>query len=94
MEGIIERLEWLEKRYEEINGLMAKDDIISDPEQLQKLAQEQSSIRDTVLRYRQYKDVTRSLTGGPPLPSPTGARRRPPLQSGPRAPEPTPSPPS
>ncbi|MFO8011069.1 MAG: peptide chain release factor 1 [Dehalococcoidia bacterium] len=59
---MIERLEWLEKRYEEINGLMAKDDIVSDPEQLQKLAQEQSSIRDTVLRYQQYKDVTSSLT--------------------------------
>ena len=61
MESIFERLDAIERRYEEINDLMAREEIVTDLEQLQKLAQEQASIRDVVLRYREYREVTKLI---------------------------------
>ncbi|MFO8101378.1 MAG: peptide chain release factor 1 [Dehalococcoidia bacterium] len=58
---MFDRLDALEQRYEEINELMARDDIFSDHEQLQKLAREQASLRDTVLKYQQYREVTEKI---------------------------------
>ncbi|MFP4642516.1 MAG: peptide chain release factor 1 [Dehalococcoidia bacterium] len=58
---MLARLESLEKRYDEINSLMGRDDIVSDPWQLQNLAQEQASIKDAVHKYQEYKAVERDL---------------------------------
>lgn len=55
---LIEKLDSIEKRYEEINALMA---VTSDLERLQALAQEQASIKDLALKYREYKAVDRDL---------------------------------
>ena len=61
MESMFGRLDGIEKRYEEINGLMAREDIVSDMDQLQKLAQEQSTIKDTVLRYQEYREIAKGI---------------------------------
>ncbi len=58
---MFDRLDSIEKRYEEINTLMAQEDIASDLERLQNLAREQASIKDLVLEYREYKAVTNSI---------------------------------
>lgn len=56
-----EKLEQIEKRYQELEQQIALPDISSDPKQLQKLAQERSRIEDVVTRYRQYRDTAKSL---------------------------------
>ena len=58
---MFDRLDSIEKRYEEINTLMAQEDIASDLERLQNLAREQAFIKDLVLEYREYKAVTNSI---------------------------------
>ncbi|MFC2027326.1 peptide chain release factor 1, partial [Chloroflexota bacterium] len=61
IETMFERLDTVEKRYDEINQLMALDDTIADLEKLQELAQEQASIRDMVMQYQGLKAVTNSI---------------------------------
>ena len=58
---MFERLDSIENRYDEINGLMAREEIALDLERLQKLAQEQSSIRDLVLNYQKYKAIVANI---------------------------------
>ena len=61
MERMFDRLDAAEARYDEINELMAQEDVVSDIEQLQSLAQEQAAIRDMVLQYQEYKTVTTNI---------------------------------
>jgi peptide chain release factor 1 len=58
---MINRLESIEKRYQEINQLIAQPDISSNRARLQTLAQEQASLEDSVSKYRQYKAVSKAL---------------------------------
>ena len=58
---MLERLEVVEKRYEELNQLMAQPEIAADHERLQTLAKEQAGISDLVAMYREYKDTARTL---------------------------------
>ena len=58
---LINKLDGIEKRYNELNELMAKPDIATDFEQIKTLSQEQSSIEDLVNKYREYRAVTQSL---------------------------------
>ncbi len=60
---MLNRLESIEKRYEEINQLIAQPDLSTNPARLQALAQEQASLEDTVTRYRQYKAASKALQG-------------------------------
>lgn len=55
------RLETIEKRYEELNQLIAQPELSTNPARLQALAQEQASLEDTVTKYRQYKAVSKTL---------------------------------
>jgi len=55
------RLESIEKRYEELNQLIAQPELSSNLARLQPLAQEQASLEDTVTKYRQYKAVSKAL---------------------------------
>ena len=55
------RLESIEKRYEELSQLIAQPELSSNLARLQTLAQEQASIEDTVTKYRQYKTVSKAL---------------------------------
>ena len=54
---MIERLDLLEKRYEEINNLLMQNEIISDVRKSRELSIELKSIEETVKTYREYKKV-------------------------------------
>ncbi len=58
---MLDRLERIEKRYQELDEQMAAPEVASDLKQLQVLAQERASIEDVVTRYREYKATAKSL---------------------------------
>ncbi len=58
---MLDGLEQIDKRYQELEKQIAVPEIASDPKQLQKLAQERASIEDVVLKYREYKATSKSL---------------------------------
>ncbi|MFA5056245.1 MAG: peptide chain release factor 1 [Dehalococcoidia bacterium] len=58
---MFDKLESIEKRYEELNQLMSQPEVISDLDKLQSLAKEQAWISDTVARFREYKKVLKEL---------------------------------
>jgi peptide chain release factor 1 len=55
------RLELIEKRYEELNQLIAQPELSTNHARLQVLAQEQANLEDTVTKYRQYKAASKAL---------------------------------
>ncbi len=61
MENILARLEAVEKRYEELNRLMAEFGVTTDHERWQKLAQEQAALEPLVSKFRQYKETSKNL---------------------------------
>ena len=58
---MIEQLEKIEKRYQEIDEEMAQPEVATDLKRLQALAQERASLVDLVATYREYKSITKSL---------------------------------
>ena len=54
---MIERLDLLEKRYDEINNLLMQTDIISDVKKSRELSIELKSIEEAVTAYRKYKKI-------------------------------------
>ena len=58
---MMDRLEQIDKHYQELEEQIATPEIASDPKQLQKLAQERASIESVVTKYREYKATARSL---------------------------------
>ena len=58
---MLERLDSIEKRYEELNELMARPEVSLDFERLQNLARERSNLDEVVTKYRQYKTTMKSL---------------------------------
>ena len=58
---MLDRLERIEKRYQELDEQMAMPEVASDLKQLQALAQERASIEDLVTKYREYKATSKSL---------------------------------
>ncbi|MDY6917137.1 MAG: PCRF domain-containing protein, partial [Chloroflexota bacterium] len=58
---MLDRLEAVEQRFEELNRLMAQPEIAADHQRMQGLAKEQAGISDLVSKYREYKDVARML---------------------------------
>ncbi len=58
---MLERLEILERRYEELNQLMAQPEVVADVEHLQSLAKEQAGISELVAKYREYKKTSQTL---------------------------------
>jgi len=67
---MLDQLERIEKRYQELDHQIAMPEIASNREQLQKLAQERASIESLVAKYREYKatakalEETRTMLGG------------------------------
>ena len=57
-----EKLDLIEKRYEELNRLMADPKVATDPDRLREYAQEQAEIEELVQKYRQYKATERELS--------------------------------
>ncbi|MFQ6058467.1 MAG: peptide chain release factor 1 [Anaerolineae bacterium] len=58
---MLEKLEAIEKRYEELNRLMADPEVATDPVRLREYAQEQAGLEDLVQKYRQYKATAKEL---------------------------------
>jgi len=58
---MLEKLDLIEKRYEELNRMMADPEVAADHLHLKELAQEQAEIEDIVKKYREYKATTMEL---------------------------------
>ncbi len=54
--GLLQKLEEINERYESLSNEMAKPEIVTDPDQLGKLAKEQSDLNDVV---KIYQDLTK-----------------------------------
>ncbi len=58
---MIDQLEKLEKRYEELTQKMASPEVLADPRQIQLLARERAGIENIVTKYVEYKTTVKSL---------------------------------
>ncbi len=58
---MFEKLEAVEKRYEELTKLIADPEVISNQSEWQKLMKEHASIEDIVLKFREYKKVKETM---------------------------------
>jgi peptide chain release factor 1 len=56
-----DRLEQIERRYQELDQQLARPEIATDLKQLQTLAREKAGIEDLVTRYREYKKASKEL---------------------------------
>jgi peptide chain release factor 1 len=56
-----DRLEQIEKHYQELDRQIARPEVATDPEKLQELAQEKAGIEDVVVKYRAYKATDKEL---------------------------------
>ena len=59
---MLNQLEKLEKRYQEIEELLGSQDVASDKGQYQKLAKELSDLQKPVSLFREYKKISLELT--------------------------------
>jgi len=58
---MFDKLEEVEKRYEELNKLIADPAIISDQNSFKKYMKEQSMLTDVVEKFREYKKVKKTM---------------------------------
>ncbi len=58
---MFEKLEAVEKRYEELTKLIADSEIIANQAEWQKLMKEHAGIEDIVLKFREYKKVKETM---------------------------------
>lgn len=58
---MFDRLQALEDRYDELSQLLCDPSIASDPKRLRDFSKEQSDLQDTVIAYREYKELTKQL---------------------------------
>jgi peptide chain release factor 1 len=58
---MLERLESIEKRYEELTNIMGQPEVALDFEKMQNLARERSSLEEVVTRYREYKATVKNF---------------------------------
>jgi peptide chain release factor 1 len=59
--SVFDRLQAVEDRYERLNELLSDPEIVNDPKKLRDYSKEQSDIQDTVMAYREYKEVREQL---------------------------------
>lgn len=58
---MLDKLEAVEARYEELMSLMSTSEVASDPDRLMKYGREQSNLEPVVTNYRRYRDVLTQL---------------------------------
>ena len=58
---MFEKLELVEKRYEELNSQISDPKIIANNNEWRKLVKEHSSMEDVVLKYREYKEMIKKM---------------------------------
>jgi len=58
---MFDKLEAIEKRYEELGELVTRPDVYNDFSRVQALSHERAGIEETVNKYRQYKSVSKAV---------------------------------
>ena len=58
---MFQKLEEVEKRYEELNNLISNPEIISNQQEWKKLMKEHGSLEDVVEKFREYKKAKKQL---------------------------------
>lgn len=58
---MFEKLEAIEKRYEELGEMITQPEVYNDFQRVQALSQERAVIEDAVNKYRQYKAVRKAI---------------------------------
>jgi len=58
---MLDKLEQIKERYEELNKQISLSEVVSDPKQLQKLAQERASVENVVTKYIEYQATSKAL---------------------------------
>ena len=58
---MLDRLNMMEKRYEEINELLTKPEVLSDVKQLKALSKEQRSLEKVVVLFREQKKLQEAI---------------------------------
>lgn len=58
---MFDKLEALEKRYEEVNRKLSEPDIINDQENFKKFCKESSDLSEIVEKYREYKRAKKTI---------------------------------
>jgi peptide chain release factor 1 len=58
---MFEKLEAIEKRYDELGEMIAQPEVYNDFQRVQALSQERAGMGDTVNKYKQYKSVCKSI---------------------------------
>jgi len=58
---MLEKLEAIEKRYEELGEMITQPEVYNDFQRVQALSQERAAIEDAVNKYRQYKAVAKAI---------------------------------
>jgi len=69
---MLDRLELIEKRYEELSQLMAQPEVAVDSQRLQQLSKEKASVEDIVTTYREYRANSKELAEMEALRNDTG----------------------
>lgn len=64
---MIERVERIARRFDEITAEMADPDVLADPRTLQDLARERAELEETVYRFRAYESTQRHINGAKEL---------------------------
>jgi len=59
---VFDRLQAVEDRYDRLNELLSDPAIVSDTNKLRDYSKEQSDIQETVITYREYKEVKEQLS--------------------------------
>lgn len=60
---MLERLEALEKRYNQLNDLLSDPEVINDSNKLREYSKEQAELDQAVTHYRTYKETVEQLEG-------------------------------
>ncbi|WP_210364401.1 peptide chain release factor 1 [Bacillus sp. REN3] len=58
---MFDRLQAVEDRYERLNELLSDPEIVNDSKKLREYSKEQSDIQETVMAYREYKEIKEQL---------------------------------
>ena len=58
---MLDQLEKIERRYQELEQKIATPEVVSDLKQLQALAQERASLEGLIAKYREYKATAKAL---------------------------------
>ena len=58
---MFEKLELVEKRYDELNSQISDPEVIANTNEWRKLVKEHSSMEDVVQKYREYKEIMNNM---------------------------------